>query len=291
MSIHPTNMACRGILHHLLLFLLLAGSAAPAVAQDRVTYYHTDHAGSPVAATDAGGEVVWRESYAPYGSRLMRQAPDNELWFTGKREDATLGLHYFGARWYDAELGRFISMDPAGFDENNVQLFNRYAYANNNPYRYVDPDGRAPVLALAVPPIIAKLQVIFGSATAAKAATAGTGSLIGVGGFILYNEGKEGHGNRADESPRGKSRNKPPEALTEAEGRPHSIIERPGRDGQYTTHYGDGTWKQYRGSGGGHGQLPRPNVKEAGKNIAPDGREFIDRGRVRPPRQAEIPRD
>ena len=145
MSIHPTNMACRGILHHLLLFLLLAGSAAPAVAQDRVTYYHTDHAGSPVAATDAGGEVVWRESYAPYGSRQIRQAPDNEVWFTGKREDTDLGLHYFGARWYDAELGRFISVDPAGFDEDNVQLFNRYAYANNNPYRYVDPDGESPL--------------------------------------------------------------------------------------------------------------------------------------------------
>ena len=90
-------------------------------------------------------------------------------------------------------------------------------------------------------------------------------------------------------SPR-KGRNKPPEPLPEAEGRPHSIIERPGRDGQYTTHNGDGTWKQYRGSGQDHGGIPRPNVKEAGKNTTPDGREIIDKGRVRPARPDEIPR-
>lgn len=87
-----------------------------------------------------------------------------------------------------------------------------------------------------------------------------------------------------------KSRNKPPEPLPEAEGRPHSIIEKPGKDGQYTTHNGDGTWKQYRGSGQEHGGIPRPNVKEAGKNVTPDGREIIDKGRVRPPSADEIPR-
>lgn len=86
-----------------------------------------------------------------------------------------------------------------------------------------------------------------------------------------------------------KSRNKPPEPLPEAEGRPHSIIEKPGKDGQYTTHNGDGTWKQYRGSGQDHGGIPRPNVKEAGKNTTPDGREIIDKGRVRPARPDEIP--
>src|SRR4051812_4670508 len=48
-----------------------------------------------------------------------------------------------GARYYDPMIGRFISPDPKLFDEQNPQLFNRYAYANNNPYRYVDPDGRS----------------------------------------------------------------------------------------------------------------------------------------------------
>jgi len=73
-------------------------------------------------------------------------------------------------------------------------------------------------------------------------------------------------------------------------GAPHSIIERPGRDGQYTTHQGDGTHKQYRGSGKDHGGMPRPNVKESVKVKTPDGEELIDRGRIRPPKPNEIPK-
>lgn len=88
-----------------------------------------------------------------------------------------------------------------------------------------------------------------------------------------------------------KPRNKPPAPIPEADNRPHSIIEKPGREGQYTTYNADGTWKQYRGSGQDHGGIPRPNVKEAGKNTTPDGREIIDKGRVRPARSDEIPGD
>ena len=46
------------------------------------------------------------------------------------------------ARYYDPVIGRFMSNDPIGF--RDVHSFNRYAYANNNPYKYVDPDGRYP---------------------------------------------------------------------------------------------------------------------------------------------------
>jgi hypothetical protein len=47
------------------------------------------------------------------------------------------------ARYYDPVIGRFMSNDPVGF--TNVHTFNRYAYANNNPYKYIDPDGMEPV--------------------------------------------------------------------------------------------------------------------------------------------------
>ncbi|WP_081073515.1 filamentous hemagglutinin N-terminal domain-containing protein [Burkholderia stagnalis] len=87
----------------------------------------------------------------------------------------------------------------------------------------------------------------------------------------------------------GKSRNKPPSPLPDAEGLPHSIIERPGIDGQYTTYNGDGTWKQYRGSGQDHGPIPRPNVKETGLNTAPDGSQFTGKPKVREPRSDEFP--
>ncbi|WP_255418898.1 RHS repeat-associated core domain-containing protein [Paraglaciecola sp. MB-3u-78] len=51
-----------------------------------------------------------------------------------------MGLTYMQARYYDPVIGRFYSNDPIGF--RDVHSFNRYAYANNNPYKYIDPDGR-----------------------------------------------------------------------------------------------------------------------------------------------------
>jgi RHS repeat-associated protein len=97
-----------------------------------------------VAATNASGQVIWRESYRPYGERLTNApaSADNEVWFTSRRQDVETGLVYMGARYYEPIVGRFISKDPVGFNESNLHSFNRYAYANNNPYRYIDPDGR-----------------------------------------------------------------------------------------------------------------------------------------------------
>ncbi len=70
----------------------------------------------------------------------------------------------------------------------------------------------------------------------------------------------------------GSNRNRPPES--DPGGRPHSIIEHPGKSGQYTTHNGDGTWKPYRGSGKDHRTIPRPNVKETKPNKTPNGDVF-----------------
>lgn len=60
------------------------------------------------------------------------------------------------ARYYDPMIGRFYSNDPVGtmghLSSGNTQGFNRYAYANNNPYKYVDPDGKAGFLAWFVTP-------------------------------------------------------------------------------------------------------------------------------------------
>ena len=55
--------------------------------------------------------------------------------------DADAGLFYFNARWYDADVGRFISEDPLWGSIFDPQSLNRFAYGRNNPYRYVDPTG------------------------------------------------------------------------------------------------------------------------------------------------------
>jgi RHS repeat-associated protein len=136
------------IVRDLAAWLVLAvGGVLPAVSHaSTITYYHNDLLGSPVAATDASGHVIWRESYRPYGERLTNDpaSTSNDVWYTSRRQDVDTGLVYMGARYYDPVVGRFVSKDPVGFDEKNVQSFNRYAYANNNPYRYVDPNGKEP---------------------------------------------------------------------------------------------------------------------------------------------------
>ena len=180
----------------------LGGMVATAVlgfaslaAQAGVTYFHNDVAGSPVAATNEVGAVIWRESYRPYGERRINSASasDSKVWFTSRRQDVDTGLVYMGARYYDPMVGRFISMDPVGFDEGNLHSHNRYAYANNNPYRYVDPDGRVPVPLVAAAVAAGRWAVqrvttwalTRGAQASVTAAEIGAGEALGAGGVAV----------------------------------------------------------------------------------------------------------
>jgi RHS repeat-associated protein len=60
--------------------------------------------------------------------------------FTGQRLDGT-GLYYYGARYYDPTIGRFVSADPTTPDPANPQAFNKYSYVINNPTSAIDPSG------------------------------------------------------------------------------------------------------------------------------------------------------
>jgi len=130
-----------------LFVLLFSLTAISSHAIETITYYHTDSLGSPVAGTDESGALLWKEDYKPYGERIRKQieSDKNSRWYTGHTEDKETGLTYAGARHYDPVIGRFMAIDPVGFKEDSLQMFNRYAYANNNPYKYVDPDGNSPL--------------------------------------------------------------------------------------------------------------------------------------------------
>ncbi len=106
-----------------------------------VTTIHTDFLGSPVAETNSAGTVTRVERYTPYGEPADLQL-DAGPGFTGHATDVATGLTYMQQRYYDADIGRFISPDPVGPEEDFIQHFNRYNYAMNNPVRYTDPDGR-----------------------------------------------------------------------------------------------------------------------------------------------------
>ena len=103
-----------------------------------VQYYHKDHLGSSTVVTNPSGQLVKLINYAPYGTKLVTQGTaEVKYGFTDKEEDAT-GLNYFEARYYDPELGRFISVDP------DCEGYNWFTYCANNPIIYVDPRGLAP---------------------------------------------------------------------------------------------------------------------------------------------------
>jgi len=113
---------------------------------ETVTYYDVDPLGSPVAATNSSANIVWRAGYEPFGHRLDESVgPDNALWFTGAAQEPVSQLIDLGSRQYNPEIGRFYGMDPVDFREGDPHSFNRYAYANNNPYRYADPSGNIPL--------------------------------------------------------------------------------------------------------------------------------------------------
>ncbi|WP_226668070.1 RHS repeat domain-containing protein [Microbulbifer aggregans] len=132
--------------------LLVLTYSTVSLAEVTVTYLHTDALGSVVAASDENGDLQWRKSYLPYGRKHVDgQSKSPAVGFTGHTQDNKTGLTYMKARSYDPDLGRFIQMDPAAaldHTESNPMMFNRFAYANDNPYKYIDPDGRDPWLVL-----------------------------------------------------------------------------------------------------------------------------------------------
>lgn len=124
-----------------------------ALAAERVYFYHTDAAGTPLAITNTNGKVVWETDYLPFGEPSTVTAQiKNTTMFAGKEHDAETGLYDFGARYLAADVGRFFAPDPVRAVDpvtsqvnslliQNPQRLNLYAYGLNNPYRFIDPDG------------------------------------------------------------------------------------------------------------------------------------------------------
>ena len=116
--------------------------------QEKVTYFHGDVLNSIIATSDESGNIISQTLHLPFGLESndanydKKDIKDKEIAYTGKHKDKASGLYDFSARHYDAKIGRFTTPDPINFTPKNLASFNRYAYANNNPYKYVDPDGK-----------------------------------------------------------------------------------------------------------------------------------------------------
>jgi len=108
-----------------------------------LTYLHNDHLGSLSSGTNRFGQISWQERYTPFGEALTPNGVnDNKGGFTGHVKDTATGLNYMQARYYDPNIGRFLSIDPVTFmDSGNPGSFNRYAYTFNDPVNKTDPTG------------------------------------------------------------------------------------------------------------------------------------------------------
>ena len=115
--------------------------AWPSNAVIATKYQHTDALGSPVAVTNEVGAVIELNNYEPYGA-IIGNPTRSGIGYTGHVMDGGTALTYMQQRYYDPSIGRFLSADPVAPNANTGALFNRYDYAKNNPYRYLDPDGR-----------------------------------------------------------------------------------------------------------------------------------------------------
>lgn len=105
-------------------------------------YYHTDHLGSSNIITDSSGTKIQDIYYSPYGEIMINAGSiDVRYKFTDQEWDAETSLYYYGARYYDPKLARFISADTIVPLPFYPQSFNRYAYAYNNPIVILDLNG------------------------------------------------------------------------------------------------------------------------------------------------------
>lgn len=120
------------------LFLATAFTLARA---GTVTYVYSDPQGTPLAEADASGNITATFDYRPYGAQALG-SPKDGPGYTGHVNDVGSGFVYMQARYYDPAVGRFLSVDPVAPVAGNKFNFNRYGYADDNPVRYVDPDGR-----------------------------------------------------------------------------------------------------------------------------------------------------
>ncbi len=134
-------------------------------------YHHTDHLTGSSVDTDQNGYMLEVQDYLPFGSQRVDQrfqSYANKKKFTGKELDSENGLYYYGARYYDSDIGRFMGVDPAVFFHDkfadllvNPQLLNNYSYVANNPLKYVDPDGQfLQLLAALVSVVVTAIDVL-----------------------------------------------------------------------------------------------------------------------------------
>jgi len=116
---------------------IVNGWVYEAGGTDNYTFHH-DPLRSVLGVSGHAGSVLETKRYRAFGDELSSAGSSaNDLLYTGRQLETESGLYYYRARYYDPEIGRFLSEDPLGFEAG----VNFYAYVENNPINANDPFG------------------------------------------------------------------------------------------------------------------------------------------------------
>lgn len=121
------------------IFIFANGGRVAKWNGSAVSHYLNNQIKSTSLLVDGMGNVKGRQEYLPFGGDMTNRGAIGDYRYTGKQLDASTGLYYFGARYYEPGIGRFLALDPVSESYPSISPF---SYTANNPLRFVDPDGR-----------------------------------------------------------------------------------------------------------------------------------------------------
>lgn len=162
---------------------------------DTRQYYFKDHLGSIRQVIDGGGtfDIIGAQDYYPYGEILRQYTTgsnvNDKYKFTEKERDTETNYDYFGARYYDSQIGRWLQVDPLA---EKYPGWSPYNYTLNNPLKHIDPDGKGPFdFAVALTNhLISKLSTIVSGFNSSKVVTDKMGNTVS-GGAVLKDWGNK----------------------------------------------------------------------------------------------------
>lgn len=163
-------------------------SYTPLLLRDgaRICQYHVDPLGAPMRLTDAAGGIVWEAQRSGFGgAQIMVGAVHQPLRLPGQYHDIETGLHYNRLRYYDPDLGRYLSRDPLGAAGG----LNLYTYVGNDPVNRADPLGlwwKAVVSAVAAVAVAVAIVALAPVTAPLLAVAVVAGAAAGAVGFGLH---------------------------------------------------------------------------------------------------------
>ena len=121
--------------------LLLTEAGYLTLADSKYHYYLQDHQGNNRVVIDQNGTVEETNHYYPFGGIFANSTSVQPYKYNGKELDTKKGLNWYdyGARHYDAAVGRFATVDPMA---EKYYSMSPYAYCGNEPISRIDPDGK-----------------------------------------------------------------------------------------------------------------------------------------------------